>query len=184
MTEKILLAGILGGLAMFFWSGIAHVASPLAEVGISQIEVANEKPFLSAMDIVMKGRPGLYMFPGMAKGESQEAYAKKLETSSSGILLYAPAGARMLETTQMLVEILVEVVEALLLAFLLSKTSLSGFGPQFGFVLVAAVFGTMWTNMSYLNWYGFPLSYTLAYWFMQFVGMVIGGLVVIRVVRK
>ena len=72
----------------------------------------------------------------------------------------------MLETRQILVEILVEVVEALLLAFLLSKTSLSGFGPQFGFVLVAAVFGTMWTNMSYLNWYGFPLSYTLAYWFM------------------
>lgn len=160
------------------------MASPLAEVGISQIEVANEKPFLSAMDIVMKGRPGLYIFPGMPKGESQADYAKKLETSASGLLLYAPAGARMLEARQMIVEILVEMLEAMLLAFLLSRTTLSGFSPQFGFVLVAAVFGTIWTNASYFNWYGFPLSYTLAYWFMQFVGMVVGGVVVIRVLKK
>ena len=184
MTKKILMAGVLGGLAMFLWSGIAHMASPLAEVGISQMEAANEKPFLSAMDIVMKGRPGLYLFPGMVKGESQGDYAKKLETSASGILLYAPAGARMLEARQMIVEVLVEMLEALLLAFLLSKTSLSGFGSQFWFVLAAAVFGTIWTNLSYMNWYGFPVSYTLAYWFMQFAGMLAGGVVVIRVVKK
>ncbi len=184
MTKKILLAGVLGGLAMFVWSGIAHMASPLAEVGISQIEAANEKPFLTAMDIVMKGRPGLYFFPGLPKGESQTDHARKLETSPSGLLLYAPAGAKMLETRQMIVEILVEILEALLLAFLLSKTTLSGFGPQFGFVVAAAVFGTIWTNLSYMNWYGFPLSYTLAYWFMQFIGMLVGGLVVIRVLKK
>lgn len=182
MTKRILLAGILGGLAMFMWSGIAHVALPLGEAGIRQIE--NEKPFLEAMKVTLKDSHGLYLFPAMEPGMSEEQYAKKLATNPSGILLYTPAGAQMLSPRQLTFECLVEILEALLLAFLLTRTTLSGFGPRFTFVLAAAIFGTIWTNLSYLNWYGFPLTYTLAYWFTEFVGMIIGGLVVIRMTRR
>jgi hypothetical protein len=44
---RILLAGILGGIVMFIWTSIAHVALPLGEAGIRKIP--NESAVLSTM---------------------------------------------------------------------------------------------------------------------------------------
>ena len=44
---RILLAGILGGIVMFVWRSIAHMALPLVEAGIN--EVPNESAVLGAM---------------------------------------------------------------------------------------------------------------------------------------
>ncbi|MGD0309188.1 MAG: hypothetical protein ABSC02_07855 [Acidobacteriota bacterium] len=37
MTKKIILAGVLGGIAMFAWSSLAHMVLPLAATGIGEI---------------------------------------------------------------------------------------------------------------------------------------------------
>lgn len=37
MGKRILLAGILGGIAMFAWSTIAHMVLPLGMTGFSEI---------------------------------------------------------------------------------------------------------------------------------------------------
>jgi hypothetical protein len=37
MTKRIILAGVLGGIAMFIWTAIAHMALPLGEAGIGEI---------------------------------------------------------------------------------------------------------------------------------------------------
>lgn len=42
-----LLAGILGGLAFFAWSSIAHVFTGLAQTGVQ--EIPNEEAVLSSM---------------------------------------------------------------------------------------------------------------------------------------
>jgi hypothetical protein len=34
MAKKILLAGILGGLALFAWESLAHMVLPLGDAGI------------------------------------------------------------------------------------------------------------------------------------------------------
>jgi hypothetical protein len=47
MTKRILLAGILGGIAMFLWSSVAHVMLPLGQTGIK--EIPSEASVLSAM---------------------------------------------------------------------------------------------------------------------------------------
>jgi len=44
---RILVAGVLGGIAMFVWTSIAHMALPLGEAGIG--EIPNESAMLSAM---------------------------------------------------------------------------------------------------------------------------------------
>ena len=41
---KILLAGVLGGIVMFVWTSIAHMALPLGEAGIN--EIPNESAVL------------------------------------------------------------------------------------------------------------------------------------------
>src|SRR5690242_18413345 len=46
MTMRVLIAGILGGVAMYIWSTIAHVALPLGQTGFSQMP--NEAAVLAA----------------------------------------------------------------------------------------------------------------------------------------
>jgi hypothetical protein len=58
---KILLAGVLGGIAMFIWTSIAHMALPLGEAGIS--EIPSESTVLSAMQSNIGDKTGLYIFP-------------------------------------------------------------------------------------------------------------------------
>jgi hypothetical protein len=57
---KILLAGILGGTAMFIWTSIAHLVLPLGETGIQ--EIPNESAVLSAMQSNIGDQTGLYFF--------------------------------------------------------------------------------------------------------------------------
>jgi hypothetical protein len=44
---RSLLAGIVGGIAMFIWTSIAHMALPLGEAGIN--EIPNESAVFNAM---------------------------------------------------------------------------------------------------------------------------------------
>ena len=66
MTKRILLAGILGGIAMFIWASLAHMVLPLGQTGIK--EIPNEASVLSAMHSNLAEKSGLYMFPGMELG--------------------------------------------------------------------------------------------------------------------
>ena len=59
---RILLAGVLGGIAIYVWTSIAHMALSLAEPGIN--EIPNESVVLSAMQSSICEKTGLYVFPG------------------------------------------------------------------------------------------------------------------------
>ncbi len=63
---RIILAGVLGGIAMFVWTSIAHMALPLGEAGIT--EIPNEQVVLTAMQTNIGEKPGLYIFPGFGLG--------------------------------------------------------------------------------------------------------------------
>ena len=68
---RILLAAILGGIAMFIWTSIAHMALPLGEAGIN--EIPNESAVLSAMQSSIGDKTGLHIFPGLGVGKTQRA---------------------------------------------------------------------------------------------------------------
>src|SRR5246127_5113276 len=96
---KILLAGILGAIAMFIWTSIAHMALPLGEAGIR--EIPNESDVLSTMQRAIGEQTGLYIFPGPGvgknatreeKNEAMKHMAEKVATNASGILMYHAPG--------------------------------------------------------------------------------------------
>ena len=58
---RILVAGLLGAIAMFVWTSIAHMATPLDSAGMSHM--ANEPVVLSAMQKGVGGKAGFYFFP-------------------------------------------------------------------------------------------------------------------------
>src|SRR6266850_5263356 len=101
---------------------------------------------------------------------------EKIASGPSGLLIYHPTRAysfgRLLGT-----EFATELLESILVVFLLAQTRLSSFGGRVGFVTVAGILAAIATNVSYSNWYGFPCIYTASYMFIQFVGFICVGLV-------
>jgi hypothetical protein len=191
MTKRILLAGVLGGIAMFVWASLAHMVLPLGQTGIK--EIPNEASVLSALHSSLGEKSGLYMFPGMELGanptrEQQHAamehYGEKLAANPSGLLVYHPPGAKALTPGQLVTEFLTEVLEALIVVFLLAHTRLTSFGSRVGFVTLAGVLAAITTNISYWNWYGFPGSYTAAYMTIEMIGYVIVGIVAALIMRN
>jgi hypothetical protein len=188
--KRILLAGLLGGIAMFIWSSIAHMALPLGQAGIK--EIPNEQAVLSAMQVGLGQTSGLYMFPGMGvspdasaqqRNAAMQQYGQKLAANPSGLLIYHPPGMPALTPRQLATEFLTEFAEALLLALLLSQMRATSFGSRMGLVFVIALVGVITTNIPYWNWYGFPLSYTLPYACTQIIGYLIAGIVASSILR-
>jgi len=184
MTKRVWLAGLVAGVGMFRWGSIAHVVLPLGTVGIS--EISNEAPVLAAMQASMGTTSGLYFFPALgappnATREQQSAamqqYDQKLATMPSGLLVYHPPGMKALTATQLVTEFLTELLESLIVVFLLAQTRLISFGGKVAFVTAAGIMASLATNLPYWNWYGFPTNYTLVYMFTQVAGYFVVGVI-------
>jgi hypothetical protein len=191
MGKRILLAGVLGSIAMFLWSSLAHTVLPLGQVGVS--EIPNESPVLSALQASLGQTTGLYFYPGFgvpvnAPREQRHAamrdYGTKLASNPSGILIYHPPGAKALSPGQLGTEYLTELLECLLVAFLVACAGLASYGARLGFVTVAGIMAAITTNLPYWNWYGFPTNYTVAYAFTQIVGYIVAGLVIAAILKN
>jgi len=180
---RIILAGIAGAIAMFVWTSIAHVATPLARIGISQIP--NEQPVLDAMHSSIGAKPGLYFFPWVDPKDPNmmKLEAERMKTNPSGILIYTPAGASGEMTGELISEFVKEFATALIAAWLLSMTVLSSYVGRVGFVAAVGAAAALTTNFSYWIWYKFPLSYTLSYGFIDFVAYVAAGLAIAAVLK-
>ena len=191
-TTRIILAGILGGIAMFIWTSLAHMALPLGKAGVR--ELPNEEKVLASLQTGLGDKSALYFFPGLGVGdnptreqekEAMTHYAEKLASNPSGFLMYHPTGARPLTMGKWLtIEFATELLEAILAVFLLAQTRIACFGGRVGFVFVAGILAAIATNVSYWNWYGFPCLYIAAYMCVQIVGFLCIGLVAALILRK
>ncbi len=187
---KILLAGILGGIVMFIWTSIAHMVLPLGEAGIS--EIPNEKTVLDAMQSNIGEKSGLYFFPGpgvgsnatrQEKNEAMKQEVAKMASGPSGLLIYNYARPFAFGKS-LTVEFATELIESILVVFLLAQTLIGSFGGRVGFVFVAGILAAITTNVPYWNWYGFPCVYTASYMSIQIIGFFLVGIVAALVLRK
>lgn len=190
MAKRIVLAAVLGGLAMFLWSSIAHMALGLGSLGVQ--DIPNEQAMLGVMKSNLP-QSGFYFFPGLglAAGASRaernaamNVYQQKVANGPSGILIYHPGGQKAISAGQLLTELGTNVVQALLAATLLAFAGLRSYGARVGFVALAGVMAGITTNISYWTWYGFPGSYTAGYAFTEIMGYVCIGLVAAAIMKN
>jgi hypothetical protein len=187
---RTLLAGVLGGIAMFIWSFVAHELLPIGEMGIR--EIPNEDAVTGALQTNLGDKIGFYIFPGPglnpgATKEQREEGMKKAEqkmaAGPAGVLIYHPK--RIFNFPKRLgIEFVTEVVEAILAVFLLAQTNIGGFAGRAGFVLTAGILAAIATNVPYWNWYGFPRIYTFGYMSTQIIGFLLVGIVAALVLPR
>ena len=188
---KLLVAGLLGGIVMFIWTSIAHMALPLGEAGIG--EIPNESAVLSSMQSTIGEQSGLYVFPGpgigknatrQEKNDAMKHMVEKMAANPSGILMYHAPGRPFTFGKWLGIEFGTELFETILVVFLLAQTRITTFAGRVGFVLVAGILAAITTNVSYWNWYGFPSAYTAGYMFIQIVGFFLVGIVAALVLPR
>src|SRR5262245_56674417 len=188
---KILLTAVLGGIVMFVWTSIAHMALPLGEAGIN--EIPNESAVLSAMQGSIGDKTGLYIFPGLGvgksatreeKSEAMKQMQQRIAANPSGLLMYHPPGRQFAFGKSLAIEFTTEVLQAILVIWLLAQTRIGSFAGRVGFVLTAGILAAITTNVSYWNWYGFPGIYTASYILIEIVGFVLVGVLAALMLRK
>ena len=183
MTTRAFVAAILGGIAMFIWSFIAHDLLPLGETGMREFK--DEAAMLDALKTNLGDAHGLYHFPGHKAGpnatrqEKSDAMKRAMEKAASG-----PSGVLLYHSTREFsfgkllgIEFATELLEAMLVVFLLTQTGIESFSGRIGFVFVAGILAAITTNIPYWNWYGFPSNYTAAYMSIEIIGFLCVGLV-------
>jgi len=183
MTTRAFLAAILGGIAMFIWSFIAHDLLPLGETGMREFK--DEAAMLDALKTNLGDARRLYHVPGhkaasnatrQEKSDAMKRAMEKAASGPSGVLLYHPT--REFAFGKLLgIEFATELLEAILVVFLLSQTRIESFGGRVGFVLLTGILAAIATNIPYWNWYGFPSNYTAAYMSIEIIGFLCVGLV-------
>jgi hypothetical protein len=190
MSTRIILAGLFGGVVMFFWNFVAHDLLPLGKMGVRVI--TNEDAVSGALQTNLGDTPGVYIFPsgGLtpdATAEQKKEAMKKAEeqmaASAGGMLIYRPK--RIFNfPKRLIIQFATDVAEALLAIFLLAQTRISGFGGKVGFVLTAGILAAITTNVPYANWYGFPKDFTLGQMIIQIVGFLLVGIVAALILGK
>lgn len=172
---RVLIAGILGGIAMYVWASVAHL-SPLAMVGAHTLP--DEGLVTAGLQLSLDDKGGVYVFPSQALSVKGAA-----KPGPAGMIAYDPHGAAAGPSPRQLVtEFGLELVESLLLAAIVATAA--GFGQRMMVAALVGLIAAMATNLSYWNWYGFGLDYTLANGFIELIKFLVAGLVIAAVLRR
>ena len=182
---KLILAALLGALAIFLWEFVAHTFTPLGEAGLGYLP--NSETATSSLKSAIGAKAGMYIFPtggataDSSREEKQKAMERMMEemkTKPSGLLVYKPAGTEFHFGKNLAVQFLTDLAKALLAIALLAQTRLATFARRVGFVVLAGVLATIVTNIPYWNWYGFNGTFTISQQVMDIMGFFFAGLVI------
>jgi len=109
---------------------------------------------------------------------------QRIAANPSGILMYHPPGRQFAFGKALAIEFSTEVLQAILVIWLLAQTHIGSFAGRVGFILIAGILASITTNVSYWNWYGFPSVYTASYILIEVVGFFLVGVIAALVLRK
>jgi hypothetical protein len=182
--KRLLTAALTGGIIVFCWGAISHMALGLGETGISML--ASEAPVVEAMKQNIP-QSGLYFIPGMTdRSEAgMKAWEEKIRSGPFAILIYTAGGQSPMEPTQLATEFLSNLVAALVASFLLMRAApaLPGYASRVIFVALLGLLPGLDIDVSYWNWYRFPANYTLAQMLDHFVAWTLAGLAMAKIHR-
>jgi hypothetical protein len=189
--KKITLAGVIGGIILFVWSFLAWALLPLHTPHLRTM--ANEDSVIAALKTGMDAK-GVYFFPGMPppgtrsaeeQQAAEDAWKKKYESGPTGMVVYDPAGSSTMMTAQMITGLVVDILAAMLAAWLLGRSTAMN-ASYFSRVAYCGTLGIFVSLVAYLaewNWLGFPLPYTTAMIADAVIGWLLTGLGIGAIVK-
>jgi hypothetical protein len=184
MAKRVILAGILGGILVFFWGFVAHMVLPLGEMGVHALP--DESAIIGAVRSTVK-EPGFYYFPAgnMNASESeQKAWLEKAKQGPIGVMVVRPGGGEGLSPRMLLTEFGTNTVSSLLAALVLAGAGAGvGYWKRVGIVTLLGIFALVTVVVPYWNWYSFPADFVASEAIEHVVGWFLAGLALAAIVR-
>ncbi len=180
--NRVVLGGIVGGIALFAWGAFSHMVLQLGEIGIRTIP--NEDAFLQTMRASLAA-PGFYLFPAEgAQGteDEQRVWAARYRQGPVGVLVFDPRGKEPMAASMLLRELLSNVLAAIIAAHVVSKIAGARLARA-GIVALLGVFTWLAVDVSYWTWYSFPADFTLGALLDSAIAWLLVGFVVTAIVR-
>lgn len=165
--KRILIAGVLAGLAMFVWESVAHMLLPFGEMGISSLP--DDEAMRAALAAQLGRADGLYFYPTVQMDQTPTP-------GPWGLLLYHPQWT--FSWAVLGWEALVELLMGVALAWLIALAGAAGFGRRMAIAALAGVAAAIAVSPSYTIWYGFPAAYTAGQMIVAFADYLVGGAVI------
>jgi hypothetical protein len=176
MYKRVLLAGIIAGIALFVWESIAHMATPLGTAGFQTLP--NEAAAIASLNSAVQNS-GMFIFP-MPAADGTPAPAG----TPAGLLVFHRQGMAELTPAQLGTQLAADIGSMLLVAFLVAQLGPVTFGARFLVALALALLPALRAHLPHWNWYGFPMSYTAAQILMDLAGFAAGGAVIAKMVQS
>ena len=175
---RIFIAGLIGGIVLFLWGVVAHVALPIGEMGMKV--AGNQDAAIAALQASGDKGAGVYMIPGMSPETwrdeaAMKAFVDKYKDAPSAFVVYDPTPNPTLSNMvpALVKQLVSDLLVGLVAAWILSQAA--GFGTR---VLIGAALGVVsWLSVSlpYWNWYRFPMDFTIGAWLDSGIGLLIAS---------
>lgn len=175
---KNLIKGTLaGGLIAFVWSIVSWTAIPW------HFDVLNAVPNETEVAQTLKNisNEGVYVIPN-PHNPNMEEFHKNMTAGPYAYMMVIPNGKTPNMPVMMGTGFVMHLLIALMLTWALTKTSGLGFMGKVSFVVIAVSTGTIYAHVAYLNWWFFPLDYTLIYLVDVIVGWSLAGAAMAKLV--
>lgn len=164
---KTILGAVLAGIVLFIWSALSWMVIPWHDktmTGFTDDKAVNDVIRANAKT------SGVYFSPADQNrvANSPNVYAAvRVEGMAS-------------MTKPLIVSFLIDVVSALLVAWLLLQTTSRSFMGRVCFVVTVALAVGVIARLPDWNWWGFPAGYTMVTIFDLIIGWFLAGLVIAR----
>ena len=173
---RVVIAGIIGGIVMFAWGTVGHMFLGIGEYGVKNLP--NEDAVIACMKSNIPDA-GLYFAPGMdmtrkPTDEEFAAWSARYQAGPNVFLVYRPTGMQAMSPRQFGVELLSNILAALVGAFMLTWTAPS-FGKRVALATLIGLAAWLSINVSYWDWYRFPANFVASELVEQVVGWGLSG---------
>jgi hypothetical protein len=158
---RVILAGILGGIVIFFCGFVEHAVLELQARAVGKF--SDEPTFVETVR-EQKLEPGIYGFPEMPvnipaaeKEAAQKAYLEKFKVGPNGMLVVWKTSDQVMDPKLIGMEAATNVAAALLCSFILACMSpRNGFTTRLAVCFLIGLISWLSIEASYGIWYQFP----------------------------
>ena len=188
---RIIIAGVLGGIAMFIGGAFSHMFLELESRAFQRLPDENATLQLASGQSL---QPGIYDFPhGSENNQKMTPAEQRVEddrvnaafrAGPAGFIIIAPIGEDMMGTKQLAGEFIADAIAATLAAFLAAHLStFTSFARRWLLIVLIAPIAWLSLTASFVLWYRFPLSFIQDGFFAALIEWTVAGAVIAAVVR-
>lgn len=177
MRVRIILSAILGTLLLFVWNAFSWTLLPFHTGAVNNLPAI---VFDTANIQRIMPYDGVYQYPGQPEENTLENWAQLEEQVLRGpritLMVYKAGSSKLFDPKTLITDAVIDFLAVMLLLVVLEKLQDKSMSSIWSTcVIIGAIIGLV-SDFAQMNWYLFPLDYTVAKAFDHLIAFTLLGL--------